>query len=284
MASSNSNPISESSASRSQVSRSSQAAAWYRPTFSPEHGVYVVLVVSFLTGAAAAQQWTWTTTLALICAFTGFQAEHPLVLQIKQRRSWKPRFLVWGGIYAGISLGIAGYLCLQVPLLLWLYLGAIVAGAIDGISVFYRQQKSVSNELLTFAAVCLAAPFAYLSTSGTLVNSVLGLWLLNTLFFGSAIFTVKLRKPKTESLLPGLVYHAIASLVIGGLWYWGWLAPITALAFGVVLLKFGFIVGRREWYQTTQIQNVAFLETFSALLFLAIAAISLLPAHLPPAV
>ena len=76
---------------------------WYRLTFSPEHGVYVVLLVSFLIGAAAAQNWTLATTLALVCAFCGFQAEHPLVWQIKQRRSWKPRFLIWGGVYAVIS-------------------------------------------------------------------------------------------------------------------------------------------------------------------------------------
>jgi len=72
---------------------------WHRPTVSPEHGVYVMLFVSFLTGAAAAQHWTWTTTLAIVCAFAGFQAEHPLILQIKQRRSWKPRFLLWGSLY-----------------------------------------------------------------------------------------------------------------------------------------------------------------------------------------
>ncbi len=70
--------------------------AWYRPPISHEHGVYVVLLVSFLTGAAAAQNWTLATTLALVCAFCGFQAEHPLVLQIKQRKRWKPRFLLWG--------------------------------------------------------------------------------------------------------------------------------------------------------------------------------------------
>ena len=77
--------------------------ASYRPTFSPEHGVYVVLLVSFLIGAAAAQNWTVETTLALVCAFCGFPAEHPLVLQIKQRHSLKPRFLIWGGVYAVIS-------------------------------------------------------------------------------------------------------------------------------------------------------------------------------------
>lgn len=72
---------------------------WYHPTVSSEHGAYVVLVISFLTGAAAAQQWTWATTLALICAYCGFQAEYPLALQIRQREQrhiWKPRFFGLG--------------------------------------------------------------------------------------------------------------------------------------------------------------------------------------------
>ncbi|WP_271252562.1 YwiC-like family protein [Pseudanabaena sp. Chao 1811] len=253
---------------------------WYRLTFSPEHGVYIVLFGSFLTGAALAQQWTLNTTLALICTFAGFQAEHPLVLQIRQRRSWKPRFLVWGGIYGGISLGIAIYLYLQTPVLLWLYLGAIATLVIDAIAVFYRQQKAIANEILTFAAVCLAAPFANAVASDTITISVLGLWLLNTLFFSSAIFTVKLRKPKTASLMPSLIYHAIASFVIAGLWYYDWLNAFSALAFGVALLKFGLILGLREWYQTTRIQNVAIVETISAIIFVVIVSISLLPAHL----
>jgi len=79
----------------------------YKPIISPEHGVYLVLLVSFLVGVSLAQQWTWESTLALICAFSGFQAEQPLVLQIKQRKSWQPRFLFWGGIYGSIAAGIA---------------------------------------------------------------------------------------------------------------------------------------------------------------------------------
>ncbi|MGF1571174.1 MAG: YwiC-like family protein [Nodosilinea sp.] len=258
--------------------------SWYLPTFSPEHGVYVVLLVSFLTGAAAAQQWNWATTLALICAFAGFQAEHPLTLQIKQRRSWKPRFLVWGGLYAGIALGIAVYLFLQTPMLLWLYLGAIAALLIDSVAVFYRSQKSVWNEFLTFAAVSLTAPLAAITTTGTATIALLGLWLLNTLFFSSAIFTVKLRKPKTQPLIPGLVYHGTATLIILGLWYVGWLTGLAAIAFGVVLVKFGFILWKLEWYKTTVIKNVAFLETLSAILFLSLTAIALLPAHASAAV
>jgi hypothetical protein len=115
-----------------------------------------VLLVSGLTGAAAAQSWTFSTTLALVCAFCGFQAEHPIVLQLKQRRSFKPRFLVWGGLYSAVTLAIAFWLYLSSPVLLWLYLGAIAALVVDTISVLQREQKSIFNEIITFAAVCLS--------------------------------------------------------------------------------------------------------------------------------
>ena len=282
MAISDSTPTKTTSDPSSPAKSVSQSLAWYRPILSPEHGVYVVLLVAFLTAAAAAQQWTWTTTLVLICAFAGFQAEHPLALQIKQRRSWKPRFLVWGGIYASIALGLAVYLALQTPILWWLYGIAATVLMGDAIAVFYRQQKSIANELVAFAAVCLTAPFAYIASTGSVTAPIIGLWLLNTLFFGSTIFTVKLRKPKTSSLIPGLSYHAIAVLILLTLWYCGWLAPVTALAFGIALLKFCFVLGRWDWYQTAQIQSVARLETLSSILFLSITAISLLPAQLPP--
>jgi len=263
--------------------RKANSQAWYQPVFSHDHGVYIMLLVSFLTGAVAAQDWTWATTLALICAFLGFQAEHPWALQIKQRRSLKPRFLFWGGLYSVIAGAIALYLSwLQgewLSPLLWIYLGAIAAFLLDAVSVFFREQKSIANELVTFTAVCLSAPLAYIVTTGTITIPVLGLWILNTLFFSSAIFTVKFRKDKTHSVCPSLLYHAIATLFVTGLGFVGWLSPITALAFAVVLLKYSIILIWREWYCTTKIKYVAMLETGSAILFLAIAALSLLPAY-----
>lgn len=262
----------------SGAKRNSQA--WYRPTLSHEHGVYVVLLVSFLTGAALAQNWTLATTLALVCAFFGFQAEHPIVLQLKQRRSLKPRFLVWGGLYSVVSLAIALLLYLSHPVLLWIYAGAIAALLVDAISVLQREQKSVFNEIITFAAVCLCAPLAYAATTGTLATGALGLWAINTLYFCSTIFTVKLRKVKTSSPVPGRVYHAIATLLVAVLYYIGWLSPVTALAFGVALLKFGLVAWQQDWYRTAKIQFVAMLETGAAFIFLVIVALSVLPARL----
>lgn len=255
--------------------------AWYRPTVSPEHGVYVVLLVSFLTGAAAAQSWTLATTLALIVAFFGFQAEHPLVLQIKQRRSFKPRFLIWGSLYGGTALGIGLWLYLHSPVLLWIYTAAIAALVVDAVSVWHREQKSVANELITFAAVCLSAPLAYSATTGTTSLTVMGLWALNTLYFGSTVFTLKLRKSKTSKLLPGLIYHAIAASIIVTLYWLDWLPLIAALAGGIALLKFGLVVWQQSWYCTAKIQWVGMLETVSAFSFLMIVALSVLPARLP---
>ncbi|MBP0029270.1 MAG: YwiC-like family protein [Roseofilum sp. Guam] len=247
---------------------------WYRPTLSPHHGIYVILVISFVTGVAASQHWTLSTTLALVCAFAGFQAEHPLTLQIKQRHSWKPRFLLWSSIYAGIALIAGSYLYLQTPLLLWIYLGAIITLAIDTISVLNRQQKTYINEFVTFAAVCLAVPFAYIATTGTWTTSIIGLWLLNTLFFSSAIFTVKLRKSKTSSLIPPVLYHLIAATIITGLWFLGWLTAIAALSFAIALLKITLILWQKNWYCTTPIYNVAKLETIFGLLFMSLVVIS----------
>jgi hypothetical protein len=242
--------------------------------------VYVVLFVSFLTGAAAAQHWTWETTLALICAFCGFQAEHPWVLQIKQRKSLKLRFWVWGSIYTITAMAIAFLLLLNNSMLLWIYAGGLIAFIIDAISVLHREQKSVFNEVITFAAVCLSAPFAFIATTQTFSFTCVGLWLLNTLFFSSTIFTVKFRKAKTPSIVGVLLYHAIAALIIVVLWVFGWLAPFTAAAFTIVLCKLAIILAQQEWYRNAQIQSIAALETTTALLFLLVAALSLLPAHL----
>ena len=265
-------------------SPSTKPQQWYRPTISPEHGVYVMLLVSFLTGVAAARQWTWVTTLALICGFCGFQAEHPLVWQIKQRKSWKPRLLFWASLYGLLAGAIALWLLWQnsdrLPLLL-IYATAIAALIFDLVSVWHRQQKSRLNELVTFAAVCLSAPLAYTVTIGTISKLAIALWIINSVFFSSAIFTVKLRKTKTASIIPGIIFHSIGSAIVLALCLTGWLLPITASAFGIAVVKFVLILWQKDWYCTTKIQQVALLETFSSFAFLAVVAFSVLPSHLP---
>lgn len=59
------------------TSRAGSTKPIYWPTFSPEHGVLLVLAGALLTGASLAQTWTWETSLACLGAFLGLQAPLP---------------------------------------------------------------------------------------------------------------------------------------------------------------------------------------------------------------
>lgn len=255
---------------------------WSRPTFSPEHGVLLVLFGSFLTGSALAQQWTYSTTLALICAFFALQAEHPYVVQIKLRKNWKPRYVFWGGVYGTIALFLAIFLWLQSSILLWLYILAIIGFVIDAIAVIQGQHKSRTNEIIGFATICLSAPLAYGATTGSLSMSAMAIWILNTLFFSSAVYTIKLRRKKTAAFKPGIIYHCSATLIVIALHSLGYLSLVTALSFAVALIKLGTIIGFQNWYRQAKFHSMVIFETRFALIYIAIASISVLPAHLPP--
>ncbi|AFY57263.1 hypothetical protein Riv7116_4852 [Rivularia sp. PCC 7116] len=255
--------------------------SWIKPTFTPEHGVLIVWFGSFLMGAALAQTWNYCTNLALLCSFFALQAEHPLVVQIKRRSIWKPRYIIWAGIYGAIALLIGIWLWIQSPVLIWVYGVVAFVLAFDVMAVIKRKHKSILNELVIFAAICLSTPLAYGATTGSLSIEAISIWIFNTLFFGSAIFTIKLRRKKTSSLKPGVVYHLIASVIVVGLFFLGWLKLVTALAFAVVLIKFAVVIGFHNWYIKAKFHSVALLETRFAIFYIAIAAISVLPAHLP---
>ena len=256
--------------------------SWMRPTFSPEHGVLLVLFGSFLTGAALAQQWTYTTTLALICAFFALQAEHPYIVQIKLRKNLKHRYLVWGGIYSFIALSLAILLWFKAPTLLWLYILAIIGLIADGMAVTKGKHKSRVNEIIGFAAISLSAPLAYTATTGSLSIPAMAIWILNTLFFSSAVYTIKLRRKKTSAFTPGVIYHCVAALIITTLYCFNYLSLVTALSFAIALLKLLTVFGFRDWYLRAKFHSIAIFETRFALVYIAIASISVLPAHLPP--
>lgn len=275
-------PQTELITAKQSVPKNKKIPSWCRPTFSPEHGVLLVLFGSFLTGAALAQQWTSTTTWALLCAFFALQTEHPYIVQLKLRKNLKPRYLFWGGVYGAISCSLAVFLWLQSPAVLWLYLLAIIGLIADGIAVIKGRHKSRVNEIIGFAAICLSAPLAYVTTTGNISCSAMAIWLLNSLFFSSAVYTIKLRRKKTAAIKPGIIYHLVAGLIIFSLYVANLLALITALSFTVAIIKLLAVLKWQDWYCRTKFHAIVLFETRFALLYLAIASVSLLPAHLPP--
>ena len=266
----------------SESEKSRKILLWCRPTFAPEQGVLLVLLGSFLTGAALAQEWNQWTNLALLCTFLTLQMEHPYVVQLKQRKSWKPRFLIWGGIYGVSALSLAILLGFHSPVLLPIYALVVAIFIADGLAVVKQKHKSIANEIISFGAISLSAPLAYGATTGNLSFEAMGMWILNTLFFSSAIYTIKLRKKKTQSLKPGIIYHSVSVVILAGLYSLNCLSLITALSFLVALIKFGIVNCVLNWYRRAKFQAIAIFETRFALVYIAIASISVLPAHLPP--
>ncbi|MEN8446993.1 MAG: YwiC-like family protein [Cyanobacteria bacterium J06555_13] len=262
---------------------SSHKKRWYRPTFSPEHGVLLVLLGAVLTGASLAQGWTSETSWACVAAFLGLQAEHPVVVQVKQRRCWRPRYLLWAGLYGSAALAIALWLCLQHPVLWWVLGAGVGALGLDIVSIFQHNHKAVANEIVMFSAICLSTLFVYGATTGSITVQALGLWILNSLFFSGAVFSVKLRKKKTHSLHPGRVYHGVAIALILLLYAIGWLSLFTALVFAVALLKLVVITYWQNWYRTCRFEYVARFETYFALSYTCLAALTVLPPKLPVA-
>ncbi|MGB3300051.1 MAG: YwiC-like family protein [Phormidesmis sp.] len=254
---------------------------WYQPTFSPEHGVLLVLLGAMLTGASLAQTWNGDTSWACLAAFLGLQAEHPVIVQIKQRRQWRPRYLVWAGIYGMAALAIAPYLSFQHPVLWWILGAGVVALGLDALAVFQRNHKAVANEIVMFTAICLSTLFVYGATTGEMTLQALGMWILNSLFFSSAVFSVKLRKKKTSSLQPSVLYHGVAIALITTLYMMGWLSLFTALVFSVALLKLAVIACWKNWYYTCRFEHIARFETYFALSYTFLAALTVLPPKLP---
>jgi hypothetical protein len=117
---------------------------WWQPTLSHQHGPLVALLVSFLLGAAGAQHWTTTTTAALVVVLAAFQAEHPLVQQIRRRRNLQPRLLLWAGLYGAIALALGAVLAWQMPVLLVLAGLAAAALGLDALAVLQRRQRSLA--------------------------------------------------------------------------------------------------------------------------------------------
>ncbi|WP_199194292.1 hypothetical protein [Pleurocapsa sp. CCALA 161] len=144
------------------------------------------------------------------------------------------------------------------------------------------KHKSRANEIIGFAAICLATPLAYGATTGNLSIEAMAMWVLNTLFFSSAVYTIKLRRKKTAAFRPGVIYHCIAALIIFSLYSFNCLSLVTALSFAIALLKLLTVFGFKDWYRKAKFHSIAIFETRFALVYIAIASISVLPAHLPP--
>ena len=81
-------------------------------------------------------------------------------------------------------------------------------------------------------------------------------------------------------LLGAVLTGAIALTAL--LYVVGWLSLFTALVFALALIKLAIITWQKDWYCTCRFEHIARFETYFALSYTALAALTVLPPKLPP--
>ncbi len=239
---------------------------WLKPVLSGEHGASISLAVCFFLGVWFAGRWNVNTTLALAAAVAGFELQMPLA-RLLRRRQLDPRLLIWTALYGIVTILSALTLWLRVPTLGRIYAVGAAVLLINLFWVYRRDQKSIPNELSIFTGLCLALPFAYTATTGVMAQDLLGLWLLCTLVFSSAIFTVRLRLFGDPAVAKATAYHIVALALVFLLVQVNLLPAALAWTFLIPLAKLVAILLWMDRYRRLKLTHIGLIETALAILF-----------------
>jgi hypothetical protein len=234
-----------------------------------EHGAYIILITSMITGIARARSVTSGTVLTVFMVGFAYLSYTPLLqwMRSKERTGFRSQPFIYG--ITGMGLAV---MC-SIPLFLSLrYFGVFIGvGALVYVFAFFlnrgRQKRMVVNEFIVFASLCAAAPLGYYASTGTLNDTVLTLWIFNLLFFCSTIFSVKIRLHGKAFILPTAIYMTLAALVLCGFAFVGVFPWQLLLAFVPLLLKISFYSLRPEWFRNARLQAIGVIETFAAAAF-----------------
>lgn len=239
---------------------------WFKPVLSGEHGASISLAVCFFLGVWFAGRWNGNTSLALAAAVAGFELQLPLVRLLRRKRL-DPRLIIWTILYGIVTVSSALTLWLRVPALGRIYAVGAAVLLINLFWVYRGDQKSIPNELSIFTGLCLALPFAYTATTGFMAQDLLGLWLLCTLVFSSAIFTVRLRLFGDPAVTKATVYHIVALAMVFLLVRVNLLPPALAWTFLIPLAKLVVILLWMDRYRRLKLTHIGLIETALAIIF-----------------
>jgi len=133
-----------------------------------DHGSWVFLLSPLFIGIFAANEWSFTTILLIVAAFSAFLIRQPVTIAVKTysgRRGQRELTAAWFWV---IVYGLLGLIALLG--LIWQGFGYLLYLAIPGIPVFAwhlflvskrQERRQAGVELVGSGVLALAAPAAY---------------------------------------------------------------------------------------------------------------------------
>lgn len=245
-----------------------------------EHGAWAMLYGPLVVAVATIGRFEWSVLLFLVAVTAVFLAHEPLATvarssssravnaeRLRQSRRW----LI---IYFAIAAGATAPLLVYYQRLYLIMFGALL-GALLMLHIYLaskRAERKIMGEFLGVLSLTLTAPGAYYIVQGRFDKLSLLLWVLNMLYFTSAIFYVKMRvskfaKKKESSLLTWqcTVYHAFLLVFISSLVWLGWIPGVVFLAFVPIILRAFWAMASREF--RLNLKRIGFTELGYTMVF-----------------
>lgn len=264
----------------------SKSAGLWPPLLPREHGAWAMLLVPLVVGALAGGRLTIPVALTVTAVFFAYLARQPLTLlaRAQGRRQRVPLSApFWFAVYGSIA-GLSALLLLLVYGF-WLLAPLAALGACLLLAHLLlarrRAEMTVWGEMLGIAALALGGPAVYYVATGAVDREALGLWLLPLLYFGGAVFYVRLRvRVQTRHAPPQgmaarlwagrstVLFHVLAlgltALLVGG----GLLPLLAPLAYLPATCK--AFQGSVAWPRAVNIKRLGILEFVHSFIFVLI--------------
>lgn len=251
-----------------------------------EHGAWGMLITTFIIGTLCAPTFSPAVLFFAGASLSYFMLRAPL-LALKDAR-WQKSYkadtrkaFLWLAIYTAAMTVFAAPLFLMYKKWLLLIFFALSLPMLV-VHIFYSSEnfRSMKNELISFAALCMTAPLAYYAASDGPNARALSLYLLCVLYYTGPVFYVKMnvtaRMKKNEVTTLGgkfvvsryaLMYHVCALAAS----YLLSLSIAPRLSYLAFIQPFGKVLARAlKLDKPIPIKNLGWLEVVYALLFAAL--------------
>ncbi len=153
-------------------------------------------IVPGVVGAALAQENYHLSATFLVAVFLLYWARYPVWLWVRSRTRVFPKSVIPYTLLIGL-VGLAVVIGLAVSYerwaLIWFGALAILVMLLHLRLVATGHERSLVGEFLGIAGLGLVGPATYYVATGSIDTQAALAWLLPGLFFGSSVFSIKLR-------------------------------------------------------------------------------------------